>query len=154
MQRPEEQASVATLAAEQARPHPPQALVLVPVSVSQPSSAAGNAGCTQLPQLTVHVELQTPAEQDMDWTKNDEHARPHPPQFAVLVPVLVSHPSSGDGAAGVEQFPKPATQVDMHNPELHDLVATFVLEHARPQEPQFARSVDVAASQPSEIAPD
>ena len=62
------------------------------------------------------------------------HADAQAPQL-VSVSSLVSQPSSGAGAAGSVQFPKPAAHVDSQNPATHAAVATFVLEHGRSHAP-------------------
>jgi hypothetical protein len=48
-----------------------------------------------LPQPDAHVELHSPLEQERVAVCELEHARLHPPQSAVLVPVFVSHPFEG-----------------------------------------------------------
>jgi hypothetical protein len=73
---------------------------------------------------------------------------PQPPQCSVLVDVLVSQPSSGDGAAGWLQLPRLAAQVDVQSPPLHASAAVPAVEHARPQAPQLAGSVPVLVSHP------
>ncbi len=50
----------------------------------------------------------------------------------------VSQPSSGKGAGGNERFARPGTQVELQTPMSHDTFNVPIVEHARPQAPQFA----------------
>jgi hypothetical protein len=62
-----------------------------------------------------------------------EHARAHPPQSAVLVPVFVSHPFEGSPV----QWPKPASHVSEQS-LLHE--PSMALQHVVPEqmtEPPF-----------------
>jgi hypothetical protein len=102
----------------------------------------------QFPYPELQVELQSPPLHARAATCVPEHARLQPPQCVVLVLVLTSHPSSAAGATGWVQFPYGELQVELHNPPLHDRLATFELEHARVQLPQRSASVFVLVSQP------
>jgi hypothetical protein len=131
-------AGVATLDAEHARAQAPQLAVEVARLVSQPSSAAGAAGCVQLPALPLQVEVHKPPAQLAVATPADEQARAQAPQLAVEVARLVSQPSSAAGAAGCVQLPKPPVQVELHTPPVQLVVAACSPEQARPQAPQLA----------------
>jgi hypothetical protein len=92
-----------------------------------------------------HVPLHAPPLHADPLTLFDEHARPQPPQFAVVV-VAVSHPS-------VRRFElqsaKPVAHVPMQLPLEHAEPVTFAPEHAIPHPPQLAVDVVVFTSQPS-----
>lgn len=77
-----------------------------------------------------------------------EQARPQAPQFAVSVSVSVSQPSSAVGAAGIAQLARPVTQLELHEPLLHEVALVPLVEQARPQAPQFATSEAKKLSQP------
>lgn len=102
---PAEHHRAAVLVEEQTRPHAPQFDGSASTAISQPSSAAGGAGCEQLPYPGVQVDVHRPAAHAAVETFTVEQARPHPPQFAASVASAVSQPSSGDGAAGCSQLP-------------------------------------------------
>src|SRR5205814_1839992 len=75
-----------------------------------------------------------------------EHAWPQAPQFATSAPVAVSQPSV---SLSPLQSLKPAAQAPLHwPPPPHVTVAMWFDEHAIPQPPQFAASVEVWTSQP------
>src|SRR5262245_28532528 len=80
----------------QSLPQAPQ-LVAVVRSVSQPSSAFGKEGSTQLPQPALQVGVQSAPLHTSTATLVLLHARPQPPQLKMLALMLVSQPSSADG---------------------------------------------------------
>jgi hypothetical protein len=80
------------------------------------------------------------------------HATPQPPQLSVVLS-WVSQPSSAVGATGCVQLPKPATQVEVHTPLVHDCATTLLVEHERVQLPQNMVELPVLVSQPSVLAP-
>ncbi|MBI3072217.1 MAG: hypothetical protein HYY84_08870 [Deltaproteobacteria bacterium] len=141
--------SVATFVEAHARPQPPQLTVLVARLVSHPSSAPPASGIEQLPNVPLHVELQSPPLHESDATLLLEQARPHAPQLSVFDARFVSHPSSAPPASGIEQFPNGGLQAELQRPPLHDAVATLVIEQARPQAPQFPALVLTLTSHPS-----
>jgi hypothetical protein len=76
------------------------------------------------------------------------HARPHIPQCAALVLVLVSQPL----AALPSQLPKPRVQAPTPQvPAAQVGIATFVRLQTVPHPPQFAGSTWVLTSQPSPV---
>src|SRR5215510_8097529 len=60
-----------------------------------------------------------------------------------------SQPSSGVGAAGIVQLARPARQLDVHTLPLQLGLIVPVVEHTRPQPPQFETSSTTLVSQPS-----
>lgn len=78
---------------------------------SQPSSGLGAAGSLQFPQPALQVELHTPFAHEAFATFEPEHPRPHCPQSAGLLVVLVSHPLDGSPV----QCPKPPAQVSVQS---------------------------------------
>jgi hypothetical protein len=82
----------------------PQCLLLLVVTVSQPSSGVGEAGWRQLPCPELHVELHVPPEQDRAATWVDEHFRPQTPQLSGSMLTSVSQPSSPAGGEGCVQL--------------------------------------------------
>lgn len=72
------------------------------------------------------------------------HALPHPPQWATLLVVAVSHPSE----ARPLQLPKPALHAIVHWPSAHDGTPLASLQ-ASPQPPQLPTLEAVSTSQPS-----
>ena len=73
---------------------------------------------------------------------------PHPPQFFRSPDTAVSHPSSGVGAAGVLQFPKPGTHDEVQTPAEHAPEPMFFIEQGRPQAPQAVTDVSTWVSHP------
>jgi len=148
VQRPLSQARDATLAPEQARPHAPQLATSAPVAVSQPSSAAGAAGCTQLPKPALQLELHTPPLQARDATEVVAQARSQAPQWSVLVERSVSQPF----AISPSQSPSEPGQLPIaHFPALQAGVPLGVV-HTLPHAPQFRTSPRIAVSQASSAA--
>jgi hypothetical protein len=74
----------------------PQCASLNQVVVSHPSSAVGNAGILQLAVLVLQLRVlhRPPAQVSGPLVEYELHARPHPPQFATEVLMLVSQPSA------------------------------------------------------------
>jgi hypothetical protein len=131
-------------------PQPPQFAVDEVVSVSQPSSASGTAGRTQLPRPALQVEVHSPPAQASVATPVFEQPRPHAPQFAVEVVMLVSQPSVL--APTFTQSPKPTLQLYEQLVPLQLAVLALVAVQATPQPPQLAMVV-VEVSQPLVLAP-
>ena len=71
---------------------------------------------------------------------------PQLPQLVLLD--ASSQPSSADVDAGVLQFTWPRVQLEVHTPPEQASPCTFVVAHARVQEPQASGSVDRLLSQP------
>lgn len=59
-----------------------------------------------MPHPGAHVESHSPLAQESAAVCEPEHARAHPPQSPVSVPVFVSHPFEGSPV----QWPKPVAQ--------------------------------------------
>jgi hypothetical protein len=115
-------------------PHAPQWVVVLERLVSQPSSAVGAAGCVQLPNGELQLELHKPAEHDTVATLVLLHARPHAPQLALSVAVASSQPLVGLPS----QSPKPGLQLKVHAPAAQPMplaFCTLVLQSV-PQVPQ------------------
>jgi hypothetical protein len=72
------------------------------------------------------------------------HTVPHVPQLVALVCASTSQPLAGF----MSQSRKPAAQVYVHVPLLHDATALGRAAHARPQVPQCATELRTSASQP------
>jgi hypothetical protein len=125
-------------ALEQAMPHPPQLLMFVAKTASQPLTALPS----QLPVPALHTGLHAPAEHDVVPFGFVQFV-PQAPQLPVLVFVFVSQPF--DTLAS--QFPKPALQAIEQEPSAQPAVP-FVLLHTVPQPPQFVVLVCVFVSQP------
>lgn len=104
-QRPATQAGVVARFAppEQLAPHAPQSLSVVRRSISQPLLAVPS----QSPKLVLQAMPQVPEVQVGVEFARVEHTVPQPPQFEVLVLVLVSQPSVRLRL----QSPKPVAQV-------------------------------------------
>ena len=115
---------------------PPQSVLAIVTSVSQPSSGSGEAGCTQFPKPSWQLELQRPALQARDSTCWPEQTLPQPPQFWGSSTLCVSQPSSGAGAGGLLQLASPAAQLELQLPLVQSRLNTPVDEQARPQAPQ------------------
>jgi hypothetical protein len=116
-----------------ARPHIPQLVAVVRVSVSQPLAA--------LPSQSAKPALQAPITQ-----RPAEHAGvalaaaqvvPQAPQLVAVLVRAVSQPL----ALLPSQLPKPALQVIPHAPIAHVAVPFAGTAHARPQPPQCAVEV-------------
>ena len=133
----------ATLALEHFRPQPPQLSGSPLTSVSQPFAALPSQSPLPLGHA-VHVVLLQYCD--------PLQALLQLPQCWLLLVVTVSQPSSVLGEAGWTQLPCPALHVESHAPPAQDRVATFVLEHFRPQTPQLSGSVLTLVSQPSSPA--
>jgi hypothetical protein len=97
--------------------------------VSQPLV---RASLSQLPQPLAQVMAQLPEEQD-EVPFTELQAAPQPPQFCVLVFVLISQPLP---RASVSQLAKPVLQVMPHTP-LEQEAVPFAELQAAPQLPQF-----------------
>ncbi len=149
--RPPVHAATLTLLSEQVRPQAPQLPVELR-SVSQPSSAVGAAGCVQLPKPAEQAELHRPPAHDGAGALFAEQPRPHAPQLVLEVVRSTSQPSSGAGATGWLQLPKPTAQLEVHTPAAQLRTAVLVEEQPRPHAPQLA-VVLVELSQPSVLAP-
>jgi hypothetical protein len=81
-----------------------------------------------------------------------EQGLPHAPQFATLVSVETSQPSSVLPGRGPLQSPKPPAQEWMHIPPEQERDALFVVLQGALQEPQLLTSVDGLTSQPFDAA--
>jgi hypothetical protein len=120
-------------------PHAPQCAVVVDVLVSQPFAAKPS----QLPKPAAQAMEHAPSAQPgVPFTV--EQARPHPPQCATLVSVLISQPF----AAVASQLSRPGSHADtVQAPPAHCSVAKGRL-HAAPQAPQLPRLIVRFVSQP------
>jgi hypothetical protein len=120
----------------------PQCALLVCVLVSQPLAAIPS----QLPKPVVQVPTpQVPAAQVCVVTLARAHARPHIPQCATAVWVLVSQPL----AAIASQLPKFIAQAPTPQaPAAQVCVATLARAHARSQPPQWETFVWVSTHAP------
>jgi hypothetical protein len=79
----------------------------------------------------------------------DAQARPHAPQWAVLVWMLTSQPSP----AIALQLPKPAAHASPQAPLVQVAVALGPVGHASPQRPQLEVLLVTLTSQPSAAVP-
>ena len=77
-----------------------------------------------------------------------EHGLRQAPQFATLVSVETSQPSSVLPGRGPLQSPKPAWQAWMHMPPEQDCDALLVVLQGALQAPQLSTSVEGLTSQP------
>ncbi len=80
------------------------------------------------------------------------HELPQLPQCDEEVCRFDSQPLSGEAFDGVEQSPKPGSQVGLHLEDSQAAVNAWVVEHARPQAPQALIELTMA-SQPSLAMP-
>jgi hypothetical protein len=135
-----------TRPAVQAVPHAPQLALSVRVFTSQPlagfvsqsAKPAAQAAMAHAPAAQLAVAL------------GSAHARPHAPQWATAVRVLVSQPF----AATASQSPKPAAQrATVHAPAAQPCAAALGSAHALPQAPQLAGSIAVLAQNAVAPAP-
>jgi hypothetical protein len=135
-------AGAVTLAVLQMRPHAPQSPVSVSRLLSQPSSAAGAAGCTQLPKPGLQLEVQTPPLHATVPVLAVEHCRLHAPQCLVSFERSTSQPL----AATPSQSWKPGSQLPIEQfPALHCETAFGRLQGLL-QKPQCAVEVLVSVS--------
>src|SRR5579883_1685929 len=136
------QVTVAMWFAEQARPQPPQLLVVVS-AVSQPSVCLL---LLQSPKPALQAPLHTSFVQSGVAMLLFEQTSPHPPQLATVV-IAVSHPSV---CLLPLQSAKPALQAPVQTPLVHTGVAMLLFEHTTPQPPQLLTLVPAMfTSQPS-----
>jgi hypothetical protein len=122
------------------RPQPPQCEVLVRRSTSHPLAALPS----QSAKPALHAYTQPPLVQLAVALALAAHARPQPPQCAVLLRVSTSQPS----VAIMLQSARPVSQVKPQVPIVHVVVAPLRAGHAVPQPPQARRSVRVSVSHP------
>ena len=127
---PAAQAAVA-LGSEHARPHAPQCAAVERVLVSQPFEGLPS----QSPKPVAQVNPHAPDAHEGVALAGDGHAFPQRPQWASDEVRLAHSP---------EQLVSPAAQVERHVPAEQTSPAT----HARPHEPQLARSVSTLTSHP------
>jgi hypothetical protein len=128
---------------EQTVPHPPHALTLLVVAVSQPFAALAS----QLPKPAAHAMVHVPLTQVGD-PFTLLQTLPHAPQLVTDVLVLVSQPLP----TLASQFANGVLQLRMAQlPVVHEGVALGRLQE-RPHPPQFA-VVWRFVSQPSEYRP-
>lgn len=95
---------------------------------------------------------QLPPVHCLDATPESPQARPQAPQWPVSVSTSISQPSSGWGAAGEPQLPRPAWQLGLQTPAPQLVLVAPAVEQARPQAPQLAASDSSVTSQPSSPA--
>ena len=152
--RPLEHDRVSTLVLEHARPQPPQLSTSNLTFFSQPSSGCVPGGSLQLAQPEMQGESQVPLLHFSEVVLSGEQARPQAPQLDVSVVSTASQPSSGLGADGMRQLPKPAPQLESQRPALQVITAVPADEQARPQAPQLAVLTERSVSQPSSSAGD
>jgi hypothetical protein len=124
-------------------PHPPQSESVVS-DVSHPFAATPSQSPNPAEQVAIS---QTPAVHVADALAS-EQAFPHAPQLAASASRDVSHPFAGLPS----QSSKPAVQVMEHAPPTQEGVP-LVLSHASPHPLQFAASLVMSTSQPSEASP-
>jgi hypothetical protein len=127
----------------QLTPQPPQWLELLVVLTSQPLFGLPSQLAKPGLQLGAHVpfEQATPP-------FGFEHGMLQPPQWLVLLRMLVSQPLFGLPS----QLPAPAAQLGTHAPETHAVVP-FALLQVTPQAPQLVVVVCRFVSQPSARLP-
>ena len=132
------QTGLALAPPEQGLLHPPQWLVLILVSVSQPVDTSRS----QLPKPDAHEAIpQAPLTQlGVPWAT--VQMLPQLPQLAVLVAVLVSQP------AAAVQSAKPVLQSYPQMPATHLRVLFAGSAHSVHEAPQFSGSVFTEDSQP------
>lgn len=135
--------------ASQLTPQPPQFPESEVMSVSQPLSAELAGGDEQSAWSLSQVGWQAAATHDAAEAPAIEQALPQAPQFALSSLTFVSQPSSADEPSGLEQLAKPEAQLEVHAPLVHVAEATLVVEHARPQAPQWLTEFWMFVSQPS-----
>jgi hypothetical protein len=120
----------------------------VPVAAaSQPLSASGKNGWTQLTKPALQYEVHRPEEHSSVITFVVAHVRPQPPQFRMSPSTFLSQPLSVDGGFGPSQSAQPKLHECVHTPPLQYCAALFVDLHATPQPPQCAGLLG-AISQP------
>jgi hypothetical protein len=124
---------------------PPQCETMLVVSVSQPSSAVGAFGRTQLPRPGWQGETHSPAAQESALVPVEAQARPQPPQLALELLRSLSQPSL---RLSLLQSPKPPAHRPLQLPPLHEGVMLAV-EQAMPQPPQWLGFRLVLVSQPT-----
>jgi hypothetical protein len=127
------------------RPQAPQLLRSLCSAASQPLLGL----VSQLAKFSAHApSAQVPLAQ-VAAALAKKQGRPQPPQWVVLVVVLVSQPLT----ASPSQLPKPVLHVfSRHTPPVH-ATEPLARVQAWPQPPQLARLVEVSTSQPSPALP-
>jgi len=136
---------LALVTAGHTAPQPPQFVVDVRVSVSQPFAAMAS----QLPRPAAHdATVHIPAAH-ADVANGSEHNVAQEPQLATDVRTSVSQPL----AVFPSQLPNPALQLAIAQaPATHDGVA-FASVHAAPQPPQLEAEVFRSVSHPLAVLP-
>jgi hypothetical protein len=137
----------------QTRRQAPQFEMSLRTSDSQPSSMAPERGPLQSLKFVAQVWMQRPALQVREVLLIVEHGLAHAPQFATLVSVETSQPSSVLPGRGPLQSPKPPAQEWMHMPPEQERDALFVVLQGALQAPQLRTSVDGLTSQPFDAPP-
>lgn len=139
-QTPAAQVAVPPLGAAHARPHAPQLLTVVLVLVSQPLATIAS----QSPKPALQVSRHAPLVHAAAWLAPAVQARPHAPQLARAVLMLVSQPF----AAIASQLPKPALQVSPHIEAPQEAVAFAPPAQAVAHAPQLVTLVVVLMHMP------
>ena len=126
-----------TRPAAQARPQTPQLALSLRLRTSQPLAALMSQSRKPAAQaVTPHAP---PAQAEV--ALGSEHVRPQAPQWALLVPRLVSQPLP----AAPSQSPRPASQRATVQPPAAQPLTAPGSEQALPQAPQWAGSMEVLA---------
>ena len=126
-----------TRPAAQARPQTPQLALSLRLRTSQPLAALMSQSRKPAAQaVTPHAP---PAQAEV--ALGSEHVRPQAPQWALLVPRLVSQPLP----AAPSQSPRPASQRATVQPPAAQPLTAPGSEQALPQAPQWAGSTEVLA---------
>ncbi|MBK6533450.1 MAG: hypothetical protein IPF99_28825, partial [Deltaproteobacteria bacterium] len=144
-QLPLEQARVTWLV-EHVRPQPPQWVTDALRSISHPVVSEPS----QLPKPEKQAGLHDELAQVAVALAGAGQALPHAPQWAVEVAVLVSQPSV---CLLPLQSPKPASQVPAAQLPPEQARATWLVEHTKPQPPQWVTVVLKSTSHPLAALP-